>query len=516
MVLIVGDYRPFDYCFLISSRKILFNPNLLLEASMKVLIVDDDELMQLTLKSVFKDVEHHIASSVSEAEKLMDRHTFNVAFLDIQLKGEVDGIELLRRIRERDRYLPTVMISGIDQPEIMSKCLELGAVDYVVKGSVNPEAYKFAVYKAAAWRKLLSESVSSRSAATSIGTAAIEDIKGDSEVVKELKAQLNRLGKLPGPFLIMGETGTGKELVARALWGAMCDRNRPFIAVNCASLPENLVESELFGYEKGAFTGAQQTKTGLFEAANGGDLFLDEIGELNIELQAKLLRVLQEKTVRRLGSDKERPVSVRVIAATHVDIPNAVDENAFREDLFYRLNVHTIQLPPLRERGSDITRLLLSYLSHVGYRNLKLDPQAETKLLNYRWPGNVRQLRAFAEYLRGHLDHVTPVVTDQMVDKWLTMNRPRGAAAITAAAAAAAAASQQSGIALATGNASQEVQKALSENKTIPIVDMLDGLQKAYVEAAMQAAGSNRSKAARVLGVSRQRLCNWLSQWGLG
>jgi len=470
---------------------------------MKLLVVDDDELMQLTLKAIFKDAEVHTADSVEGAEKLLEQHVFNAAFLDIQLKNQGSGLELLRRIRERDRYLPTVMISGIeDQPTIM-KCLELGAVDYVVKGTVMPEAYRFALYKSSMWRKLLADSFSTRyPGGTALGPQAVELIKGSDPSVQELKNQIQRVGKLPGPFLISGETGTGKELVARALWGMMGDKNRPFIAVNCASLPESLVESELFGYEKGAFTGALQAKTGLFEAANGGDLFLDEIGELDVDLQAKLLRVLQEKTVRRLGSDRERPVNVRVIAATHVDLPSAIEEKAFREDLFYRLNVHLLQVSALRERPDDIIELLKMFLAQVGFRNVTLESEARQLLESFRWPGNVRQLRSFAEHLRGHLDHVQNAITKAMVERWMAQNRTRSAAQ----------ASSQTGFGI---NAALEVQKALNENRVIPVVEMLDTLQRQYVTASMEATQKNRSRAARLLGVSRQRLCNWLSQWGL-
>jgi transcriptional regulator with PAS, ATPase and Fis domain len=279
----------------------------------------------------------------------------------------------------------------------------------------------------------------------------------------------------------------------------MNDPNRPFVAVNCASLPENLVESELFGYERGAFTGAQQMKTGLFEAASGGDIFLDEIGELSIDLQAKLLRVLQEKTVRRLGSDRERPVNVRVIAATNVDLPEAMEDKAFREDLFYRLNVHPIQVAPLRNRRDDIKPLLKYFTELKGIRNMQLEPEAEKLLMTFNWPGNIRQLRAFSEFIRPYLDLANPVVSKSVVEHWMSFNRPRKHAEGSSVGRDPAA----------------EVQQALASKIPIDVVNITDGLRRGYVEAALAQTNNNRSQAARALGLSRQRLSNWLLEWGL-
>ena len=465
---------------------------------MRLLVVDDDDLMHLTLKSVFHDAEIISAKTIVEAEKLISAQTFNVAFIDIQLNsnGSGEGVELLRRIRDRDSYLPCIMMSGLEEPKIILRCLELGAVDYIAKGVVSPEAYRLATYKSALWRKLLTESPRAR---TPFAQDSTHEIRGESKAVIQLRQTLSKLGTLPGPFLIMGESGTGKELVARSLWAAQNNPLRPFVAVNCASLPENLIESELFGFERGAFTGAQNAKTGLFEAANGGDIFLDEIGELSMDLQAKLLRVLQEKTVRRLGSDRERRIDVRVIAATHVDIPQAIEEKEFREDLFYRLNVHPIFVPPLRERREDIELLINYFTQQNGIRNIKIDAEAKVLLETFLWPGNIRQLRSLCEYIRTYLDMADPRITQEVVSQWLTFNRPR----------------KKEERAHEARNPLEEVRQALTTKSVIEVLSITDNLRRAYVEAALSLSSDNRSKAAKVLGLSRQRLSNWMSEWGL-
>jgi transcriptional regulator with PAS, ATPase and Fis domain len=298
----------------------------------------------------------------------------------------------------------------------------------------------------------------------------------------------------------LGETGTGKELAARALWAAKKDAHRPFVAITCASLPENLVESELFGFEKGSFTGALAAKTGLFEAANGGDLFLDEIGELSLDLQAKFLRVLQDKKVRRLGSDKERPLDIRIIAATNVDLVDAVEKDEFREDLFYRLNVHQIRMPALRDRPSDIIELFEFFMHENGFLRISVSPEAEVLMKQFNWPGNVRQLKAFSEYLRSQLEPALGAVEANHVQTWLGFNRLK------------------SKTKLASGpsfDPMHDVQEAFREKRSLAIVDMVDGIQRSYVEAALTVTSQNRSQAAKVLGVSRQRLSNWLSDWGI-
>jgi len=470
---------------------------------MKILSVEDDELMQATLKAIFKDHDLTQVRSMAEALGALQKDVFSAAFLDINLQAGTsgDGIELLKKIREGDSYLPCVMISGIEDNEIITKCLDLGAVDYVVKGSGAPDVYRLALHKAVSWRKLLSESQSSRVVAVQKTTGPYE-MFGKSQSLQELKETISKIGKLPGPFLILGETGTGKELVARSLWQSRGDRNRPFIALNCASLPENLVESELFGYERGAFTGALTMKTGLFEAANGGDIFLDEIGELSPELQAKLLRVLQEKRVRRLGSDKERPIDFRVITATHVDILNAVQAGDFREDLFFRINVHQVKVPPLRDRGSDIPVLVQIFMDELGVGKINFAPEVQSILETFRWPGNIRQLKAFCQGMVPYIQKGqggNTILPMEVVQSWIKMNDVRKA-----------------GAAINSDYDPQtELRMAFNEKKSINIVGKLDGLQRSYVESALSITQNNRSQAAKLLGVSRQRLSNWLSEWGM-
>jgi two-component system nitrogen regulation response regulator NtrX len=469
---------------------------------MKILIVEDDELMQATLKTLLKDLEVTQARSMAEALSAIQKEVFAAAFLDINLKAGTagDGIELLKKIREGDSYLPCVMISGIEDKATITKCLDLGAVDYVVKASGSPDIYRLALHKALTWRKLLSESQSSR-VGLPLASRNPYEMYGQSQAIKSLKETISRVGKLPGPFLILGETGTGKELVARSLWRASGDNNRPFIALNCASLPENLVECELFCYERGAFTGALTTKTGLFEAANGGDIFLDEIGELTPELQAKLLRVLQEKRVRRLGSDKERPIDFRVITATHVDILSAVQTGDFRDDLFFRINVHQIKVVPLRERGTDIPILAKLFLEELGFSKITFNQDVQTLLENFQWPGNIRQLKAFCQGAVPYLQTAGggANLTSEVVKEWIKVNDVRKA-----------------GSSLSKDlDPTAEIKSAFNEKKSINIVSKLDALQRSYVDAALLVTQNNRSQAAKLLGVSRQRLSNWLSEWGM-
>jgi two-component system response regulator AtoC len=465
---------------------------------MKILIVEDDPLMQATFKIVFKDLEITQSTSMEDALLALQKEVYAAAFLDINLKTGTsgDGIQLLKKIREGDQYLPCVMISGVDDRETIIKCLDLGAVDYVVKGGGSPELYRLALHKAMTWRKLFAESQASRTS-TNVNPRNFDEMLGNSPAVRDLKDLMSKMGKLQGPFLILGETGSGKELVARALWKAKGDNRRPFIAVNCASLPENLVESELFGYERGAFTGALTTKTGLFEAANGGDIFLDEIGELNTDLQAKLLRVLQEKRVRRLGSEKERPIDFRVIAATNVDLINAVHDKDFREDLFFRINVHQIKVPALRDRPSDISLLAQAFMNDLGLSHVTVESAAKDLLEKFLWPGNIRQLKSFCQAIIPHLNTSKPSVTEEIVNSWIKMNDLKRA-------------KRENG----DFSPEEEVKSAFETKKTIDLVTKLDSLQRNYVDAALSLTNDNRSQAAKLLGVSRQRLSNWLSEWG--
>lgn len=465
---------------------------------MKILIVDDDQLIHMTLKSIFAEEETSSAFTFQEAQEHLAQSTFDVAFLDIQLSKNngPDGIELLKMIRENSPYLPCIMISGLDDQETVTRCLEIGATDYVVKGS-SPDAYRLSTYKAALWRKLMAESPVTRTSppgVTKMGTE-IDKILGRSTAISEMKDMIKRIGHLHGPFLITGATGTGKELVARAIW-SLGGTQRPFIAVNCASLPENLVESELFGFEKGAFTGANTSKVGLFEAANGGDIFLDEIGELPLNLQSKLLRVLQEKKVRRLGSERERPIEIRVIAATNVDLLQAVQEKTFRDDLFYRLNVYTLNLPDLKARGDDMWHLAVQFAANNGFKNLVIEEGAKEVLGSYPWPGNIRQLKACMDSMIPYLNPSKPVITKDMAESWVSRNK------------------RPASVVLDSGPY-PEVEAAWKNKEPMNVVGLVADYQKRYVEAALKITGDNRSQAAKLLGVSRQRLSNWLTEWGV-
>lgn len=465
---------------------------------MKILVVDDDPLVHMTFRQVFKGDELACVSSAQEAEVKLKSENFGMAFLDIDLDDTSDrrGIGLLKKIRDLDDYLPCIMVSGHSETNVIEECLKLGATDYLVKGTVTPEVYRHILVKAQHWKMLSSQA---RAVSKSVPLKdGLDSILGESKAVVEMKSHISRLGKLPGPFLVTGETGTGKELVARSLWAAVGEPTRPFVAVNCASLPENLIESELFGFEKGAFTGANQTRTGLFEAASGGDVFLDEIGELTLEMQSKFLRVLQEKKVRRLGSDRERPVDVRIIAATNRDLKNAVKNGEFRDDLYYRLNVHQVKLPRLKERGEDILILFQTFMKQNGFLKFKFGSEIKSALMDFEWPGNIRQLRGFCESLRGFMDPSDLEIPMSFVKSYMDEHQVKDTEELAKPLGR---------------NPKDDLQQAMKTNQPLNIVRDLEDLQKAYVKEALVLTQNNRSKAASLLGVSRQRMSNWMNEW---
>ena len=354
---------------------------------LEMLLVDDDAELRSDAAKYFTRHGHIVeqCENGEEALGLLERRAFDVMVLDLMMPG-FTGLDVLKELQARNAECEVVVLTGEATIEAAVEAMKLGAREFLTKPISLKELDRL-VRKAYETGQLRKENRQLKAALRYQHSPP--QIIGQSEPMQELCRLIARVGPTNKPILIQGESGTGKELVARALHEASPIADKPLVVINCAALPETLLESELFGYEKGAFTGASGMKPGLFEVADGGTLFVDEIGELALSLQAKLLRVLEDGTLRRVGSVKERRVHVRLIAATNCDLQEEVKEKRFREDLFYRINVLTMYLPPLRQRAGDLPLLV----EHLIGPEWHLDPDVIPTLERYSWPGNVRQLQ---------------------------------------------------------------------------------------------------------------------------
>jgi DNA-binding NtrC family response regulator len=365
-----------------------------METRGRVLVVDDKEnILKLFARLLGDTYEVTCAGDGTRALALVAAQEFDVVVSDVRMPG-ADGFEVLRAVKSRYPDTEVVMMTGYATVPDAVEAMRAGAFDYLQKPFL-PDAPTELVARAMERRRLrLQAGVPGQGAPST--DFAFTGVVGSSAAMQEAHRLIEQAARLDITVLLTGETGTGKELAARAVHLNSARRERPFVAVNCGALPAELVESELFGHGKGAFTGAAQAKAGLFEEANGGTLFLDEVGDLPLSAQVKLLRVLQEKEVRRVGETRSVRVDVRVVAATHRDLRAAAAQGSFREDLFYRLNVFPVQLPPLRERKEDIpllaAHLLDKHCKTMGRTLEGMTPEALRALLGYPWPGNVREL----------------------------------------------------------------------------------------------------------------------------
>ena len=363
-----------------------------------VLIVDDEAGVRSALSGVLRDEGYNV-DAVDSGEACLDRASrapYDVIVLDIWLPG-IDGLATLERLRERRVDAPVVMISGHGNIESAVRAIKLGAFDFVEK-PLSLEKTVLVVGNAVRQRRLEAENRALRAHVDKRLTMV-----GESYVMAQLREQVAMAAPTNGRVLIFGENGTGKELVARSIHAMSRRRSGPFVEVNCAAIPEELIESELFGHTRGAFTGAVADRRGKFEVADTGTLFLDEIGDMSVKTQAKVLRALQEQVVEPVGGSNNVKVDVRVLAATNKDLPAEIRAGRFREDLYFRLNVIPIFVPPLRDRDGDIPLLAEHFMAELareyGRRPKRLDPGAATGLRSYRWPGNVRELRNVIERL---------------------------------------------------------------------------------------------------------------------
>jgi DNA-binding NtrC family response regulator len=364
-----------------------------------VLVVDDEKNMRLSLQTVLKD-EDYAARAVESAEEaltLLAREEFFMVITDARLGG-MSGYEFLPKIHNQWPDLPVLMLTAYATPKLAVEAIKAGAMDYLSK-PFAPEELLHAVARCAERYRLLRENAALRSRANE--TFTLDQIVGESQKIRELRKLIQTVAPTDARVLILGASGTGKELVAGALHGLSQRHEANYIRINCAAIPDTLLESELFGHEKGAFTGALKQKPGRVEEADGGTIFLDEIADMSKPLQAKLLRFLEDGTFTRVGGTHELRVNVRLIAATNRDIVKAIAEGQFREDLFHRLNVVQFRLPLLRDRGEDILLLaghfLKMFRAAMNTNVNTITPAARQKLLSHTWPGNVRELRNVIE-----------------------------------------------------------------------------------------------------------------------
>lgn len=450
-----------------------------------ILVVDDDDAHRGMLRTMLRSWGYTVeeAADGDNAVALVHEKAFDVVLTDVRMT-RMDGISALKGILAYNPALPVVLMTAYSSVETAVEALRLGAYDYLIK-PLDFEALRHTLEQAIEHSRLSVENRELRRQLTD--AAARPDILGRSQAIKEMLQIISTVAPTEATVLITGESGTGKELVARALHEGSARAARPLVTVNCAALAENLLESELFGHEKGSFTGADRRREGRFMQANGGTLFLDEIGEMPLPLQAKLLRALQQREVQRVGSDTPITVDVRVLAATNRDLRREAAEKRFREDLYFRLNVISIEVPSLCRRSEDIPLLAAHFLQRFAERNRKnikgFAPQALDSMLRYSWPGNVRELENAVE---------RAVI---LCNGDLITGRELPASVVDSPAAATTAAAPEGDISLA----------GLS----------LDTVERRAIEETLRQTGDNKSEAARRLGITRATLHNKLRKYGL-
>ncbi len=472
----------------------------------QVLVVDDEaNLRKVLVHQLARDgYEVHTAEDGEAAKEFLAEHHIDLVITDLRMP-RVDGMELLRWALADDPERPVVMITAHGTVDTAVEALKLGAFDYITKPFDKDELRRI-VAKALKTRDLAGAELSAPAAeATVAGMAAAKGrfrIIGQSSQIQEVYSIIEKVADTPTSVLITGESGTGKELVARALHESSSRKDKPFIRLNCAAIPKDLMESELFGYERGAFTGAVTSKPGKFELAHGGTLFLDEIGEIPVEMQVKLLRALQESEFERVGGIKTISVDVRLVTATNRDLKDMLTKQNFREDLFYRLNVVPIHLPALRERTSDIPLLVDHFLHKFNGRLRKkiegCTAEAMVKLVAYPWPGNIRELEnvieravLFCDDARIGVKDLTPEVRGEGRPSHTPI--PGTASPINAEGAAVH----------AEGGLREQVRAAMAR------------LERDLIVRALQQTSGNVTRAARLLKISRKGLQLKMKELGL-
>lgn len=463
------------------------------EGAVRVLVVDDEELL---VRSCARILEHEgfevrTASRGREALETAIRYRPDIVLSDLMLP-DIDGIELLRELRGLDPDLLVIMITGFATVDSSVAAIKAGAYDYIPKPFT---ATQLQILVGRAARQIRLQRDNKRLRDQLRERNLLRGVIGSSEPMRRLSELVQRVAPTDASVFITGESGTGKELIACALHDQSRRSEGPFVAVNCAAFPDALLESELFGHEKGAFTGAEEMRRGLMEVASGGTFFLDEISEMPLDLQAKLLRVLQERRIRRVGGKEEIPIDIRVIAATNRDPEELVSGGILRQDLFFRLNVVPLRVPPLRERRDDIPRLAQHFLrtfaeqyDRDGELPLRLSAESMAALLTYDWPGNVRELQNLMERA---VSLAAPGEEIRLGDL----------------------ASQYGELALGPGVATPTVdlRKSFHDAKE----EAIERFERAYLTALLEAHGGNISHAAREAGIDRKTIHRLLNKHGL-
>ncbi|MDR2769545.1 MAG: sigma-54 dependent transcriptional regulator [Puniceicoccales bacterium] len=447
----------------------------------KVLIIDDELVIRKALEEQLRNLRYTVASvsKLADAENVFGRDNFDLVFLDVRLP-DGDGTQLLKHFNTLPENIEkpiTVVITGYGSIESAVECMKLGAFDYIIK-PFSLQEIEVVLKKAESYSHLVK--VNQFFSCNSAEGDLQQELLGEGPAIQHIKALVKKVASTEATVLITGENGTGKELVAREIHRLSHLASRPYITVNCAAIAENLIESEFFGHEKGAFTHALQKRIGRFELANNGTILLDEIAEISPHLQAKLLRVLQEKEFERVGGTKTLKVNTRVIASTNRDLSKSVERGDFREDLFYRLNVFPIEIPPLRERGNDILLLanyfLKRYTRKHGITLNGFSDEAKKALLVHKWPGNVRELQ-------NTIERAVILSNDQQEINERALNiLPH-----------------------------THVSTTLLED---PMLD-LEAIEKKHILHVLNTTHGNRTKAASLLKISTRTLSNKLKQYAL-
>ncbi len=361
----------------------------------RIMVVDDEDFILESVTDILTDEGYEVITAEDGSQcldKIDSQAIPDLVLLDIWMPG-MDGIEVLENIKKRWPFIPVIIMSGHGTIETAVQATKLGAFDFIEKPlSIDP--LLLSVENALKFKALQEENVLLKEK-----TGKVRDITGNSEKIRKLKEQIKIVAPTDAWVLIQGENGTGKEIIAQSIHRFSKRKDKPMIEINCAAIPEELIESELFGHEKGAFTGAHTMKRGKFDLANGGTLFLDEIGDMTLRTQAKILRILQEQRFERVGGSRTIKIDVRIIAATNKDLEEEIRKGRFREDLYFRLNVIPIEVPPLRERKEDIPLLVQEFLNEFSKGRISMEQEAIKALLNYDWPGNIRELRNLIERL---------------------------------------------------------------------------------------------------------------------
>ncbi|HEX7479242.1 MAG TPA: sigma-54 dependent transcriptional regulator [Polyangiales bacterium] len=446
-----------------------------------ILIVDDDREILLAFSRMLGNEQHQVetASSAQQALDQLERASFDLVITDLSMP-QMDGLDMLMRMRQRGDATPTLVISGAGSIEHAVRAIKLGAIDFIEK-PLHRERLMLTVQNALRFAQL--QEVHSRLQADVSG---VRSLVGDGPAMQRLRALIAKVGPSEGRVLITGENGTGKELVAAAIHAGSARGSAPFVKLNCGAVPKELVESELFGHEKGAFTGAVAARKGRFELADGGTLLLDEIGDMPMPMQVKLLRVLQEGQFERVGAGRTTTVDVRVLAATNRDLGAMVSDGTFREDLYYRLNVVTLHVPALRARKEDLPVLVAHFTSQgrKGY-GLRLSPSALQELSNYDFPGNIRELENLIERLA--ILYPNEVIEAQTMREVLSI--------------------PVSGKPVARGSVYQS-------GKTLR--ELLHDLERQIMLEAIAAQGNSKGAAAQALGAERSHFYKKCRQYGIG